>query len=256
MGKFGGKRKNTHNGTACALIVLTVILIGVICFAFKLEEMQTAPDHGVQLQTTGAPAERIPEQTEATQLPVIPEESISATETDATEEIIATEAPMQMPTPTEIPDPTEETAQGDPLHQELQLLETKPDEMQTLETMTFDKDEVYILLQIAMAEVGCEECVECAALVMRTVLNRVESPKFPNTLQKVIYAEEQFTPVWRTGSFYTVNPNDVCVEALELIRSGWDESEGALYYEACTDDSWHRRNLKLLYQHCNTRFYK
>ena len=257
LGKFDRKRKKKHNGAVCALIVLTAALIAVICFAFKLEGMQTTTDNGAQLQTTEVSADPVSERTEECWMPVIPEQTIATTEPVPTEEeTIATEAPMQTPTPTEIPDPTEETEQGNPLHQELQLIETKPAAEQTLEIMTFDEDEVYILMHIAMAEVGCEECVECAALVMRTVLNRVESPKFPNTLQKVIYAEEQFTPVWRTGSFYTVNPNDVCVEALELIRSGWDESEGALYYEACTDGSWHSRNLELLYQHCNTRFYK
>lgn len=112
-----------------------------------------------------------------------------------------------------------------------------------------------MLLRIAMAEVGCEDCVDCLALVMRTVLNRVESPLFPNRIYKVIHAENQFSPV-ASGSFTTAKPNDKCHEALDLVINGWDESKGALYFEACAGPSWHSRNLERLFQHCSTRFYK
>ena len=112
-----------------------------------------------------------------------------------------------------------------------------------------------MLLRIAMAEVGCEDCVDCLALVMRTVLNRVESPLFPNNIYKVIHAENQFSPV-ASGSFATAKPNDKCHEALDLVINGWDKSQGALYFEACAGSSWHSRNLELLFQHCSTRFYK
>mgnify|MGYP006898678300 CR=1 FL=1 len=44
-------------------------------------------------------------------------------------------------------------------------------------------------------------------------------------------------------------------EALEMIKTGWDESQGALYYEWCEGESWHSKNLTLLFQHCDTRFY-
>ena len=248
-GKFGRKRKNSQNGTIGILIALTIVLVIGIGFAFRNTEMPETPDNGAQSQLDASTHPPVLEQTEGTEV------AVDAGETAPT--AAPTEEPTERPDVTEeVTIATEETVVGEPVYQELQLIETEPDAVQTLEIMTFDDDEEYILLQIAMAEVGVEECVECAALVMRTVLNQVESPKFPNSLQRVIYAEEQFTPVWRTGSFYTVSPNDVCIEALELIRSGWDESEGALYYEACTDSSWHSRNLKLLYQHCNTRFYK
>ena len=112
-----------------------------------------------------------------------------------------------------------------------------------------------LLLKIGMAELGGEGCVECIALVMRTVLNRVESGRFGSTIRGVLYAQDQFTPVM-DGSFETAQPNEACREALDRVVRGWDESEGALFYEFCRGESWHSRNLTLLTEHCNTRFYK
>ena len=129
----------------------------------------------------------------------------------------------------------------------------------TLETtqpalLTFTEEEEELLLKIGMVERGDTYCPTCIALVMRTVLNRVESPKFPSTVKGVIYAENQFTPV-AEGTFEGAVPNDVCRMALKSIKEGWDESQGALYYEWCEGPSWHSQNLNLLLQHCDTRFY-
>lgn len=129
--------------------------------------------------------------------------------------------------------------------------------METLppEVYTFTPEEEELLLKLGMAERGDTGCVECIALVMRTALNRMESGRFSSTLRGVIYAEDQFTPV-AEGTFEKAKPNDDCTAALELVRRGWDESQGALYYEWCEGESWHSRNLQLLTQHCDTRFYR
>lgn len=111
-----------------------------------------------------------------------------------------------------------------------------------------------ILLKIGMAERGNTGCTECIALVMCTVLNRVEAPKFGSTIAKVVLSPEQFTPV-ANGYYYKAKPNENCYDALEMVLYGWDESQGALYYEWCEGESWHSKNLHLLFQHCDVRFY-
>lgn len=111
-----------------------------------------------------------------------------------------------------------------------------------------------MLLKIGMAERGGEDCTECVALVMRTILNRVESDRFGSTIQGVLFAQDQFTPV-SDGSYYSAEPNQRCYDALDMVVYGWDESQGALYYEWCEGESWHSRNLHLLFQHCDVRFY-
>ena len=120
--------------------------------------------------------------------------------------------------------------------------------------LTFTEEEEQLLLKIGMAERGSSGCTDCIALVMCTVLNRVDSPKFSSTIRGVIYAQDQFTPV-AEGTFESVIPNDRCREALDMVMRGWDGSQGALYYEWCEGESWHSQNLNLLFQHCDVRFY-
>lgn len=116
------------------------------------------------------------------------------------------------------------------------------------------EEEKNMLLKIGMAELGGRDCTECIALVMCTVLNRVEADRFGSSVRSVIFAPEQFTPVM-DGTYDSAEPNDRCREALEMVIYGWDESQGALFYEWCEGESWHSKNLHLLFQHCDVRFY-
>lgn len=118
----------------------------------------------------------------------------------------------------------------------------------------FTSEEKEILLKIGMSERGSYGCPECIALVMCTILNRVEAPKFGSTIAKVVFAQDQFTPV-ANGQYAKAKPNELCYDALEMVIYGWDESRGALYYEWCQGESWHSKNLQLLFQHCDIRFY-
>ncbi len=115
-------------------------------------------------------------------------------------------------------------------------------------------EEETMLLKIGMAERGNTECTECIALVMRTVLNRVEAGRFGRSIRSVLFAPDQFTPI-ADGSYHSAEPNDHCEEALKMVIYGWDESQGALFYEWCAGESWHSKHLHLLFQHCDTRFY-
>lgn len=120
----------------------------------------------------------------------------------------------------------------------------------------WDAKDSELLVRIAMAEAGDQD-VEGKALVMMVILNRMLSDKFPDTIEDVIMQKNQFTPV-SSGRFYEVEPDDECYEALDLIMvHKWDESQGALYFESCSDaDNWHSRNLEYLFTHGGHRFYK
>ena len=116
------------------------------------------------------------------------------------------------------------------------------------------KDDDYMLLKMAMAEAEGEDTIG-KALVIRTVLNRVQSDNFPDTIKDVIFQENQFTPT-RNGRYDKVTPNDDCYIALEMVKDGWDESEGALYFERNTNkETWHSKNLIKLFTHGNHTFY-
>lgn len=136
---------------------------------------------------------------------------------------------------------------------------TVPTETETVPTLPepvveLTEEEKTMLLKIGMAERGNGDCTECIALVMRTVLNRVEADRFGSSVRSVLFAPDQFTPVM-DGSYDSAEPNQNCYEALDMVIYGWDESQGALFYEWCEGDSWHSKNLHLLFQHCDTRFY-
>lgn len=125
---------------------------------------------------------------------------------------------------------------------------------------TYSKDwseeETYLLAKIAMAEAeGCG--IQTKALIIMCVLNRVESNEFPDTIKEVIFQKNQFSPI-DNGRWDRVEPNEDCYEAVRIVTEAkYDYSEGATYFESCTDeDNWHSRNLEFLYESDGMRFYK
>lgn len=118
----------------------------------------------------------------------------------------------------------------------------------------WDAEESYLLAKIAMAEAEDQD-IEGKALVICVVLNRVWSDRFPDNIYDVIYQPKQFSPV-SNGRFDMVEPNEECLEALNMVMvDGWDESQGALYFESKSESTWHRDNLKFLFQHGAHLFY-
>ena len=117
-----------------------------------------------------------------------------------------------------------------------------------------DEDDEYLLAKIAMAEAEGQS-TKGKALVMCVVINRVLSNEFPDSVYDVIYDENQFSPI-SNGRFDRVEPNKDCYKSLDMIKSGWDESNGALYFESCKGKSWHSENLKFLFKVDEHRFYK
>lgn len=125
---------------------------------------------------------------------------------------------------------------------------------------TYSKDwsaeDSYLLAKIAMAEAeGCN--IQTKTLVIMTVLNRVWSDEFPDTIEEVIFQENQFSPI-NNGRWDRVEPNEDCYEAVKIVmETKYDYSGGATYFENCADeDNWHSRNLEFLYESQGIRFYK
>lgn len=116
--------------------------------------------------------------------------------------------------------------------------------------------ESHLLAKIAMAE--AEECnTQTKTLIIMSVLNRVWSDEFPDTIKDVIFQENQFSPI-DNGRWDRVEPNEDCYEAVRIVMEAkYDYSGGATYFESCDDeDNWHSRNLEFLYESEGIRFYK
>ncbi|MEZ0537376.1 spore cortex-lytic enzyme [Caldicellulosiruptoraceae bacterium PP1] len=70
------------------------------------------------------------------------------------------------------------------------------------------------------------------------VLNRVESPLFPNSIAGVIYQPGAFTAV--SDGQINLPPNQSAINAARDALNGWDPTGGALYYynPAKTTNKW------------------
>lgn len=155
-------------------------------------------------------------------------------------------------------------------HQDIQLQEvedteeTEDTEEETCQrqerSFDWDADENYLLAKIAMAEAEGES-TEGKALVMLVVLNRVWSDEFPDSIEEVLFQRTssggwQFSPMREGGRWHTTEPNEDCYAALDLIMEGWDESDGALYFESSEDPTWHSEHLEFLYKVGRHKFYR
>lgn len=85
----------------------------------------------------------------------------------------------------------------------------------------------YLLARCVYAEARGEPYTGQVA-VAAVVLNRVRSSSFPNTISGVIYQSGAFTCV--SDGQINLTPNDTAIKAVRDAMSGWDPTNGCLYY--------------------------
>ena len=120
----------------------------------------------------------------------------------------------------------------------------------------FSEEDEMILRQISMAEAGGEDVIG-KALVIRVVINRIESEDFPDTVKEVVMQEGQFSSVGDGESrYYTVEADNGTLEALLMCERGWNESRDALYFESCKGDCWQTKTCEYLFTYGGHSFYK
>lgn len=152
--------------------------------------------------------------------------------------LITLAQPTETPWPTAEPQPTPEPTYTSMIH-----------------SYDWDGEDERMLAKIAMAEAEGES-VEGKALVILVVLNRVWSDEFPDSIEEVIFQKNQFSPVAEGGRYWTTEPDAGCYETLELVMGGWDESQGAFYFESTGRDGWHSQNLEFLFEFGGHKFYR
>lgn len=119
---------------------------------------------------------------------------------------------------------------------------------------SLSEDDKALLTKIAKTEAGDQD-IKGKALVIRVVLNRKDNQDFPDSIREVIYQKDQFSPV-KEGNFEKAIPDEECWKALEMVvLDGWDETQGALYFESEGKSTWHRDNLKFLFSYGDHSFY-
>lgn len=110
-----------------------------------------------------------------------------------------------------------------------------------------------ILMKIAAAEDNTDATSQ--AYIMSVVLNRVQSPDFPNTVRGVVEQTGQFSPVG-DGRFAKSTPDANSHIALAMVESGEITTE-FLYFEAASlKGSWQSKHRGGAYEYGGTRFYR
>ena len=116
-------------------------------------------------------------------------------------------------------------------------------------------EELDILHRIVWAEARGEDALG-QQLVVNVIMNRVNSPDFPDTIRDVVFQPGQFTPI-TNGAFDRATPDQRMRDAVQAALDGADNSRGALFFRTIrgAEGSWHEQALRPLFDHGGHRFY-
>ena len=139
----------------------------------------------------------------------------------------------------------------------------KPHILEKDEMAFLGVEEYEILCRIVQAEAGGEDAAG-KEMVAEVILNRVSSPKFPDTIAGVVFQESggqyQFSPVG-DGRYNSVSISGQTKEAVLAALQDGDVTNGALYFVAAGKTTpekrgWFESKLTFMTEHGGHRFYK
>ncbi|SHF57347.1 spore cortex-lytic enzyme [Ornithinibacillus halophilus] len=114
----------------------------------------------------------------------------------------------------------------------------------------FSQNDINLMANAVYGEARGEP-YEGQVAVAAVILNRVESPTFPNTVSGVIFEPRAFTAV-ADGQIW-LTPNDKAREAVLDAINGWDPTGNAIYYfnpdTATSSWIWGRPQIKRIGKH-------
>ncbi|WP_031514259.1 spore cortex-lytic enzyme [Desulfofalx alkaliphila] len=116
--------------------------------------------------------------------------------------------------------PQQQAAQNQPTQQ-------RDDRNEVASRAEVNRADLHLLSRVVMGEAADEPYVGQVA-VAAVILNRVESPNFPNTLAGVVYQPLAFESV--ANAQYTREVSDEARRAAEDAMNGWDPTGGALFF--------------------------
>ena len=114
----------------------------------------------------------------------------------------------------------------------------------------FTEEDLKLMANAVFGEARGEP-YEGQVAVAAVILNRLDSPDFPNTISGIIFQPRAFTAV-ADGQIW-LEPNEQAKEAVLDAMNGWDPSENALYYfnpkTATSEWIWSRKKIKEIGEH-------
>ena len=118
----------------------------------------------------------------------------------------------------------------------------------------YNQNDLFWLSRIIFAESG-NQPLEGQMAVGIVVMNRVESPIYPNTVEGVLAQKNQFS-TYQSGRLAQRTPNASSVIAAKLVLDGGvvEEVKDALYFDSSAN-SWAARNKECVAVIGNHKFY-
>lgn len=114
----------------------------------------------------------------------------------------------------------------------------------------YTSSDLYLMAKAIYAE-GRGESYTGQVAIGAVIMNRVRSPKFPNTVAGVIYQKGAFTAV--SDGQINLEPNQTAYDAAKDAMNGWDPTYGCLYYynPAVATSAWifNRKTVTVIGKH-------
>lgn len=119
----------------------------------------------------------------------------------------------------------------------------------------YDQEALFWLSRIIYAESG-NQPLEGKIAVGNVVMNRVNHPAYPDTVQGVLAQKNQFSP-YRSGALADRTPNSSSILAAKLVLDGGEVelTKGALYFDS-TNYSWAAKNKEYVATLGGHNFYR
>ncbi len=105
--------------------------------------------------------------------------------------------------------------------------EDKREKSQSKEVINITNDELYLLSKLVSSEARGES-YEGQVAVAAVVINRVRDPRFPDSIEGVIYQKNAFSVV-NNGQIY-MDPTDSAYKAAREALYGEDPTNGAIFF--------------------------
>lgn len=110
------------------------------------------------------------------------------------------------------------------------------------------------LMKVAQAEAGTEDPL-AIAYVMMVVINRLNDPYWPDTIEGVLKQQNQFT-VYKSGRYERTVPNANAHYALYMVEAGQINIEAEYFESVSVKDSWQSRHRTVEFEYGGHRFYR
>lgn len=110
-----------------------------------------------------------------------------------------------------------------------------------------EKEREFLLLAKIIEAEAKGENIKGKIAVGNVIMNRVNSDKFPNTIEEVIFQKKQFTPV-SNGMFQKAKPTKSTIEAVKRVMEGENFVSEALFFfnPKITNDKFSHSRIEVI----------